>query len=316
MKKYIEIALTTLICITGVVLALIFNKQTLSLNQIETIKIISFICLGSVLYCFIVGELTLNNSQMDKLWSILPIAYIWVIAARGNFSPRLIVMAILITLWGVRLTMNFARKGAYSIKFWTGEEDYRWVYLRQQPILKNRFIWCIFDLLFISIFQNVLVLAICFPAVAVMESTAAFGLTDIIGSILVLGFIVLETVADEQQMRFHTKKKQLLNEGKKLEELPEPYNKGFNTTGIWGHSRHPNYLSEQAIWLCLYIFVLGKGIAAYHVFNWSAVGCIVLVLLFLGSSVFQEGVSSKKYPEYQNYVNKVSKYIPWKKYRG
>ena len=74
-------------------------------------------------------------------------------------------------------------------------------------------------LLFISIFQNVLVLAICFPAVAVMESTAAFGLTDIIGSILVLGFIVLETVADEQQMRFHTKKRQLLNEGKPADKI-------------------------------------------------------------------------------------------------
>lgn len=34
-------------------------------------------------------------------------------------------MAILVNLWGIRLTLNFARKGGYSWKFWEGEEDYR-----------------------------------------------------------------------------------------------------------------------------------------------------------------------------------------------
>ncbi len=34
-------------------------------------------------------------------------------------------MALLILLWGARLTFNFARKGGYS-----GTEDYRWPVLR------------------------------------------------------------------------------------------------------------------------------------------------------------------------------------------
>ncbi len=157
-------------------------------------------------------------------------------------------------------------------------------------------------------------LCICLPALAVMDSTASFGVFDYIATFLTFGFIVLETVADEQQMRFHTKKKELLSSGKKLEELPEPYNKGFNTTGIWNRSRHPNYFAEQAIWVCLYLFTIGAEVNTYFIFNWSITGCLVLILLFMGSSAFGEGVSNSKYPEYKYYLSYVSKYLPLRKY--
>ena len=57
----------------------------------------------------------------------------------GEFSSRITIMALLVTLWGIRLTLNFARKGAYSIKFWSGKEDYRWDYLRNNTMLKIAF---------------------------------------------------------------------------------------------------------------------------------------------------------------------------------
>lgn len=63
-------------------------------------------------------------------------------------------MAVLATLWGMRLTFNFARKGAYSIKFWTGEEDYRWKVLRERKEFQPRWKWALFDLLFISVYQK------------------------------------------------------------------------------------------------------------------------------------------------------------------
>ena len=76
--------------------------------------------------CFLLGEITRNNSQIDKLWSILPIYYVWHIAYAGDLAPRLVLMAVLVSIWGIRLTYNFSRRGAYQWKFWTGEEDYRW----------------------------------------------------------------------------------------------------------------------------------------------------------------------------------------------
>lgn len=314
MKKYIGTVITVLIVITGVVLGFVFGHPTFNDLQRETMIILLIICGSSALYCFVVGELAKNNSQMDKLWSLLPIAYTWVIAVKGNLNPRLVLYAILVTIWGIRLTINFARKGAYSLKFWSGEEDYRWQVLRQSKYLKNRFAWAMFDLFFISIYQNALVLAICLPALACMSSGAPLGAMDYVATFLVSGFILLETTADEQQMYFHTTKKRLLAEGKTLAELPEPFNKGFNTLGLWSRSRHPNYFAEQAIWICLYLFVIGAGVTNYVVFNWTMAGPLILVFLFLGSSAFGEGVSSSKYPEYKYYLSSVSKYLPLWKY--
>ena len=314
MSKYLGTVLTALIVIAGVVLGFIFGFPQLNQNQLDTLLILVIICGSSALYCFVVGELARNNSQMDKLWSILPIAYTWVIAAKGNFNPRLTIIAVLVTLWGIRLTYNFARKGAYSIKFWSGEEDYRWQVLRQKKFLKSRPIWALFDLFFISIYQNALVLAICLPAVACMASDAPLGVMDYVAIALASSALLIEVIADEQQMAFHTTKKKLLAEGKELKDLPEPFNKGFNTTGLWSRSRHPNYFGEQAFWLCLYLFVIGAGIATYNVFNWSMAGSLVLILLFLGSSAFGESVSNSKYPEYQLYLKTVFKYLPLRKY--
>ena len=315
MKKVIDGILTTLIVITLIVLSLLFSSYDLSNNQKETLLILAIVCSASVLYCFIVGEISRNNSQMDKLWSLLPIVYTWIIAVKAGFNPRQLIYAILVTLWGIRLTFNFARKGAYSVKFWTGEEDYRWKILRSKKPLNNKLIWALFDLLFISFYQNALVLAICLPSFASMDSVVPLGIADYIAFIGAFLFLVLETISDEIQMRFHTKKKALLTKGKKLEELPSPYNKGFNTVGIWNYSRHPNYLGEQGFWIMLYFVTLGAGTISYGFFSWSMIGPLLLVLIFLGSSNLQEKISSSKYPEYCDYINKVSKYIPFRKYR-
>ena len=314
MKRTIDTILTSLVVITLIILGLVFNPITLSEVQKETLIILLIICGSSALYCFVVGEITRNNSQMDKLWSILPIAYGWVIAAKSGMNPRQVIYAILVTLWGIRLTFNFARKGAYSIKFWAGEEDYRWIILRSKGAFQNRFVWALFNLFFISIYQNALVLAICLPSFAGMDSAATLGVFDYIAFAGAAFFLLIEAIADEQQMFFHTTKRNMLKEGKSLEELPAPFNKGFNTLGLWAYSRHPNYLGEQGFWLMLYFVVIGAGAATYNFFSWSAIGPLLLVLIFLGSSNLQEGISSGKYSEYPNYIGRVSKYIPFRKY--
>ena len=314
MKKVIGALLTVLVASVLAVLGFVLGGFSLSALQVETLTILMIVCGISMAYCFIVGEISRNNSQMDKLWSILPIAYAWVVAVKSGMNLRVVVMAVLITIWGVRLTLNFAKKGAYSLKFWAGEEDYRWIILRKHPMLTKRWRWALFDLFFISIYQNALVLAICLPLLAVMESTVAFNILDILVAALLLGFIILETIADRQQMRFQTKKFDLLKQGLKLEELPSPYHKGFNTQGLWGRSRHPNYFAEQAIWVVLCLFCMSAGVTKYVFFNWTLIGSMVLILLFMGSSAFSEGVSLKKYPSYKDYIQKVSKYVPLKKY--
>ena len=169
----------------------------------------------------------------------------------------------------------------------------------------------LFDLFFISIYQNALILMTTFPALVSMNSTVPFGVVDIIAAVLMLGFIAWEAVADEQQWVFQTTKWGMIKSGKKLEELPDPYNLGFNTRGLWAYSRHPNYLGEQAIWICFYVFSIGAGIG---IFNWSIIGCLLLVVLFLGSSSLAEEISGGKYPQYEAYCAQVSRFIPGKRF--
>ena len=314
MKKIVGTTLAVCVVLALIVSSLGFSNFALTGGQWETLRILLIVCGCSIVYCFVVGEITQNYSQMDKLWSLLPIVYAWIIAVRGGMKLRLTVYALIVTAWGVRLTINFARKGAYKLKFWDGNEDYRWVIVRNSPLFKRGFAWTLFDLFFISVYQNLLVLAICLPALACMESRTSFGGSDIVAAALSVSFLVLETVSDEYQWKFHQTKKRLLATGKSPEELPSPYDLGFNTLGPWAYMRHPNYLGEQGIWISLYMFTIGADVTTHGIFHWSAVGPMLLILLFMGSSALGENISSGKYPRYTDYMQQVFKYIPLRKY--
>lgn len=313
MKKVLPIVLTVLIGIACIIFGLI-KGISLDALQKDTLTILLIVCGASITYCFIVGEISRNNSQMDKLWSVLPVAYAWIIAAKGGMQLKLVILAIIITLWGIRLTFNFARKGAYSIKFWSGEEDYRWKFLRTKKPFNNKLVWCLFNLFFISFYQNVLVLLTCIPMLAIMSESLTINAFDCIIFILMICAILYEFIADEQQNKFQSTKWNKLNSGMKLDELESPYNLGFNTTGLWSRSRHPNYIGEQMTWVFLYLVTISSGVCHFGIFNFSIVGCVLLVLLFLGSSTLAESISSSKYPLYKDYQEKVFKYLPVKKY--
>lgn len=314
MKRIIGTALTVAVVLTLFVLGIVFGRAAMSAQQIETLKILLIVCVCSIAYCFIVGELAQNFSQMDKLWSILPIVYAWIVAVRNGIDLRTVVYALIVTVWGVRLTLNFARKGAYSLRFWTGEEDYRWSIVRSRPVFSHKFLWTLFDLLFISMYQNLLVLAITLPVLACMGSKAPFGAWDLVGAALAVGFLTLEAISDEYQWNFHQTKKKLQRDGGALESLPSPYDLGFNTRGPWSRMRHPNYLGEQGFWLSLYLFAVGAGAAKYGVFHWTIAGPLLLVLLFMGSSTLGESISFEKYPRYGDYIAQVHKYMPLNKF--
>jgi steroid 5-alpha reductase family enzyme len=271
----------------------------------QALKTLIIIAGVAAAYSFVVGELTGNNSQVDKLWSLLPIAYAWVVAGYGDFHPRLVLMSLLVTAWGVRLTVNFAMKGAYQWRFWTGEEDYRWEVLRRKPVFGERWRWTLFNLFFISGYQNALILLFTLPVLVALQNIAVpMGPLDYAASGMMLFFILFETIADIQQWKFQSGKAALINAGKKL---TGDYAKGFPDRGLWAYSRHPNYFAEQTIWVCFYLFSVAASGAW---FNWSIAGCLLLIVLFQGSSSFSEEISAGKYPAYDEYRKRVSRFIP------
>ena len=260
--------------------------------------------------CFLLGEITRNNSQIDKIWSIIPIYYVWHVAYVGDFAPRLVLMAAVVTIWGIRLTYNFARRGAYQWKFWTGEEDYRWEVLRQRPGFNNRFVWMLFNLFFICSYQNTLIFLFTLPILTGLgdSAPATIQLWDWVIAAAIIAAVVIEYIADQQQYDFQTEKYRRINSGEDL----GPYSKGFVNTGLWKLVRHPNYAMEQSVWLLFYGFSI---VSTGEWINWSMAGCLLLVVLFKGSSDFSEELTAAKYPDYTNYQRKTPRFIPFTKFR-
>lgn len=252
-------------------------------------------CGGVILVTWLLGLVTGEHSWVDRIWSIVPIGYVGFFAWQTRFADlRLTVMAVLVAAWGVRLTFNFARKGGYA----PGGEDYRWPILRKRM---NRWQWEVFALLFIAGFQNVLLYLISLPAWVALGSTRPFGALDAIATALFVLFLVGETVADQQQWRFHQAKKAARARGETMEPP-------FLTTGLFRYSRHPNFFCEQAQWWVLYLFSVA---ATGSWLNPSIAGAVILTGLFHGSANFTEEISCSKYPSYRDYQRTTSRLLPW-----
>ena len=246
--------------------------------------------------CWLLSVLTREYSWVDRLWSITPVLYSVHFAAYAGFDDvRLNLMAALVTAWGVRLTYNYARKGGYA----PGGEDYRWEEIQQRigPV------W--FQLLnatFIAPFQNVLLMLITVPSyVAYQHLGTPLGGLDYAATAAFTLLLVGESVADEQQWRFQTKKYADKAEGR----IPVA---DFLTGGLFRYSRHPNFFCEQGMWWVYYVFSIAAGAAWL---NWSITGAVLLTLLFQASTTLTERISLRKYPSYADYQRTTSRLVPW-----
>ncbi len=248
-------------------------------------------------FCWITSLVTNETSWIDRLWSIVPVIYVWIFTVAaliaGVDATRLVVMALLVTAWGARLTFNFARKGGY-----TGMEDYRWAILRGRMSRRQ---FQLFNVFFIVLFQSALLVLISLPAYIAWQHPVPFTGWDAAFAVLFAAFLVGETVADQQQWRFHQAKKAA---GGTLEP-------GFVTTGLFAYSRHPNFFFEQAQWWAFYALGAAALVAdGGSWLNWTIAGAALLTILFVGSTVFTESISASKYPAYREYQRTTSMLIP------
>ena len=254
-----------------------------------------FVAAAACAFAWIASLATGDTSWVDRMWSIVPVIYVWVFAAKANLdNARLDVMAALITVWGARLTFNFARKGGYS-----GVEDYRWAVLRSSM---RPWQFQLFNLFFVVLYQNALLVLITLPAwTAYQHRSTAFGPIDLLLTLLFLLFTIGETVADQQQWNFHQGKIAEVHAGR----TPNPR---FLQSGLFRFSRHPNYFFELAQWWVVFLF---GAVAARSVLEWTVIGPFLLTLLFVGSTRFTEKISLSRYPEYELFQRSTSAVVPW-----
>ena len=303
MKKLILLILLALI-LTAFLGTLLTGTSPVRLyGTVDPLRLVILLSACLAFSSFLFGAVTGDYSWVDRLWSIAPVSFAWIYAIRSGMDPLLLVSALLISLWGSRLTYNFARKGGYS-----GTEDYRWPILRKK--IGNPILWQLFNLLFICGFQIGLMVGFTAPLYLIYQNPG-YGLHSGVFTygLLFLVFLAFETIADNQQWRYH-----LVKIGSTVHGVPSAYrftrdiHQGFLSSELFRYARHPNYFGELALWWCIYLI---GALPLEHIINISIVGPLLLTLLFIGSTKFTESITSSKYPDYAEYRKKTSPIIPW-----
>jgi steroid 5-alpha reductase family enzyme len=254
------------------------------------------VCMLASVIVWVVSLITKEYSTVDRMWSIIPVVYIWIFTLAADFADtRLNFLAIIVTIWGARLTFNFWRKGGYA----AGGEDYRWAVLQEKI---TGWQWQLFNFAFIAVYQNILLWLIALPAWTAFEHRSTpFGLQDVALIALFLLCTLGETIADEQQWRFYARRSAMVAQGMTPTQR-------FLTEGLFRFSRHPNFFFEQCQWWV--VFLIGAS-AAGSLTQWTVLGALLLTALFLGSTNFTEEITLSKYPEYSAYQTSTSVLIPF-----
>ncbi|MDB3899656.1 DUF1295 domain-containing protein [Luminiphilus sp.] len=238
---------------------------------------------------FVFSRLYKNSSFYDAYWSVIPplMALYWTMAAtaQGIDMTRVWLVVILVWLWGVRLTANWAT-------FWPGLEHEDW---RYGPIKTNAGKWnALADFSAIHLFPTVIVFAACLPIYAAVAMDARpLNALDYLAAAVTLIAILIELVSDIQLHRFLTHRK------------PGEIMK----TGLWALSRHPNYFGEWLFWAGLALFGLAAVPSACW---WVLPGAIAMLVMFLVASIpMIDKRSVERRPEYQAHMARVSGFVPW-----
>lgn len=241
---------------------------------------------------FVLSMVLANSSLYDAYWSVIPpvIAIGWAAVAPSGLSSgavaRQVIVIVLVLAWAIRLTRNWTLG-------WTGFDHEDWRYSGLREGLPRGVPWPVVSFLAIQLMPTLVVfvgLLPLWPALGIGRH--GFGVLDVVGILVTGGAIVLETEAD-RQMRAFTQNP--VNRGKPMDQ------------GLWGRSRHPNYLGEIGFWWGLWFFAL----AADPSWWWTVVGPLLIVALFEAASIpMMETRSLDRRPEYAAYQARVPKLIP------
>jgi steroid 5-alpha reductase family enzyme len=260
-----------------------------SLGDRHPILIVLTADIAATLVIYVFARMFRNASFYDAYWSVAPLAialyYTLVASSVDVVFIRQVVVVTLVFIWGIRLTLNWARQ-------WRGlgHEDWRYANFRSKT---KGWFWIV-ELMGIEMMPTVIVFLGClslYPALA--TGTNTFGVLDWIAIVITAGAIILETTADEQLRKF-------------VKANPKPGK--IMSKGLWAYSRHPNYLGEILFWWGLFLFALSADISYW----WVVVGPVAMTLLFIFASIpMMDKRNLERKPGYKEHMKKVPALVPW-----
>lgn len=249
--------------------------------------------IAATIVVFIFSLIFRNASVYDPYWSVQPaviLGFIFVYrilvskAAEGLLNafgkevneavcnPVAAYLFIAVLLWSIRLTANWA----YNFKSFE-YQDWRYVMLRE----KTGRAYPLINFFGIHLFPTLVVYLCVLPAAVAFCEDADFGFVSAIFISMSLMATVFQGIADVQMHRFRAQ-----GTG------------GFIRTGLWKHSRHPNYACEILMWW-------GIGLASVSALGWQhwyfLAGALVNTLMFLFVSIPMADKRQSRKPGFEEY---------------
>jgi steroid 5-alpha reductase family enzyme len=225
-----------------------------------------------------------DASVVDGFWGAGFVVLTWVYWGLTDGTPgRKLLLATLVTLWGVRLSLHIIRRN------WGEDEDYRYRAMREKH--GDRF--PLVSLFTVFLLQAGLLWLISAPLLQAQAARAEIGALDIAGLAVFVVGIFFETVGDMQLTRFRA----------------DPANRGkVLRTGLWRYTRHPNYFGDAAVWWGFFLIGLATPGSAWTVFSPIL---MTFFLLKVSGVVMLEQKLVETRPEYADYIACTSSFIPW-----
>lgn len=234
---------------------------------------------------WIISLMLKDASIVDIFWGsgFVLSAWIYFALTPDGFTGRKILISLLTTVWGLRLSIHvFLRNRGKG-------EDYRYQVWRREA--GNAWWWQ--SLFRVFLLQGLLMWLISIPLLAAQWNAQPAHLTWIDVAAMVawaVGFF-FEAAGDYQLTRF---KRDPANKGKVLNK------------GVWQYTRHPNYFGDAAQWWGYFLFAAATG--AY-----LTVYSPILMTYFLvnvsGVALLEKSMENR--PGYRSYIESTSAFVPW-----
>lgn len=246
----------------------------------------ALIILILVTLLWVLSVIIKNASIVDLFWGFgFVVVNTFYVFMSGDLNARKLLLFVLVTIWGLRLSIYLTWRNAGK------GEDFRYKEFRRKYGIE-RYWW--FSYFQVFLLQGVLIMLVSLPLLGANlgnHSNNLYGL-DYLGILVWLIGFVFEAGGDFQLTRFKQNHK---NKGKVL------------NTGLWKYTRHPNYFGDTVIWLSFAIFSIAAG--SY----WQIVGAVLMTWLIVkvsGVSLLEKSLNNSK-PQYREYIQKTSSFFPW-----
>jgi len=219
--------------------------------------------------------------KTDKLTDIsysLSFIILTLIIFLTNINFTNMILFLLITLWGVRL-------GTYLlIRINKIKKDKRFDGMREK----------FFNFLGFWLLQGFTVWVVLIPTLLVLTKQVTFSYLSLIGLVIFIKGLLIESFADYQKFTNYKKDKWI-------------------DIGLWKYSRHPNYFGEILVWIGIYLYTLPYLIGYEKLIGLISPIFITILLLFVSGVPKLEKVNNKKFgklKEYQEYKKRTGLLIP------